>query len=201
MKKNNLIFVLNQCWNFNSERKITDYLLFFEFGQFYGSILVAWRFQEITKDEKQQVKTSKSVAQNGVEFSIYEENLREPALKSYENKLIKETSVALRETEKENATKDKEINNCSKSSARTVLQEINLTVLEQSKPLVNNKTDCQSTVQSEDFHSQTFKFDRSVLTELKSKKEPVKPRSDLFDVDVYRDDIYNYLRQAEVRLV
>lgn len=140
-------------------------------------------------------------------FKIYEDKKEEPVFKIYEDKLEEETSVVLRDSKekKEMKTKqeagvkmDREVTrveeNANVPCNRAVFHDTMDIKISQKKKQDDKPYLSQSPMSLE-------KFTCSISPKMEQHLSRRDSRgSDFFDIDEYRSDIYNYLREAEVDL-
>ncbi|KAG5324884.1 CCNA2 protein, partial [Pseudoatta argentina] len=163
--------------------------------------------QEIYKDEK-FVKAKPFIPMQSESFKIYEEDFykkEEPTFKIYEDKLEEETSVALRNS-KENKEVKETIAKSEKEQPRLEICTIDSTstyafcnkieeVDQKKKDDVSSKDSPMSLRMSLE---KSLTYSSSSNEEYRLRRECNKElRINIFDVDEYRADIYNYLRTSE----
>lgn len=136
-------------------------------------------------------------------FKIYEDKKEEPIFKIYEDKLEEETSVVLRDSKEKKEMKTK--------------QEVEVKIdKEVTKVEENISVSCKQTVFHDDegINQKKKQDDKPYLSQSPMSLEKpifnISPKieqrlsrrdsrgSDFFDMDEYRCDIYNYLREVEV---
>ncbi|KAG5345141.1 CCNA2 protein, partial [Acromyrmex charruanus] len=163
--------------------------------------------QEIYKDEK-FVKAKPFIPMQSESFKIYEEDFykkEEPTFKIYEDKLEEETSVALRNS-KENKEVKETIAKSEKEQPRLEIRTIDST----STYAFCNKIEEVDQKKKDDILSKdspmslgmslekSLTYSSSSNEEYRLRRECNKElRINIFDVDEYRADIYNYLRTSE----
>ncbi|KYN29589.1 PREDICTED: cyclin-A2 isoform X2 [Trachymyrmex cornetzi] len=162
---------------------------------------------EIYKDEK-YVKAKPFIPMQSEPFKIYEEdfyNKEEPTIKIYEDKLEEETSVVLR-----NSKENKEIKETTaKSDKEQPRLEIH-TIDSTSTYAFCNKIEEVDQIKKDDILlkdspmslgmslEKSLTYSSSSNEEYRLRRECNKElRINIFDVDEYRADIYNYLRTSE----
>ncbi|KYM93446.1 PREDICTED: cyclin-A2 [Cyphomyrmex costatus] len=162
---------------------------------------------EICKDEK-YIKAKAFIPMQSESFKIYEEGFykkEEPTFKIYEDKLEEETSVALRNS-KENKEVKEATAKCDKVQPRLEIQTIDST----STYVFYNKIEEVQQNKNDDILSKdspmslgmslekSLTYSSSSNEEYRLRRECNKElRINIFDVDEYRADIYNYLRTSE----
>lgn len=139
-------------------------------------------------------------------FKIFDENKKdEGTIKVYEDKLVEETSVVLRETRESAEIKIKQTSEISikldQEKPKLQVNPSNVGVVPPfCSEILEKREDSlfpQAVPMSLD-KSLAF-LDSGKKQELKAKREACKTlKNSFFDVDEYRADIYNYLRVAEV---
>lgn len=163
--------------------------------------------QEIHKDEK-FVKAKPFIPTQSESFKIYDEDKKEePSFKIYEDKLEEETLVALRKEKKEaKAVQEQtvksdreqprlEIRTVDSTSAYAFCSKIEEVCLNKQNAL--SKDSPMSIGMSLE---KSLTYSSSSNEEYRSRREYNKElRTNFFDVDEYRADIYNYLRLSEVQ--
>ncbi|XP_011058546.1 PREDICTED: cyclin-A2 isoform X2 [Acromyrmex echinatior] len=162
---------------------------------------------EIYKDEK-YVKSKPFIPMQSESFKIYEEDFykkEEPTFKIYEDKLEEETSVALRNS-KENKEVKETIAKSEKEQPRLEICTIDSTstyafcnkieeVDQKKKDDILLKDSPMSLGMSLE---KSLTYSSSSNEEYRLRRECNKElRINIFDVDEYRADIYNYLRTSE----
>ncbi|XP_018339185.1 PREDICTED: cyclin-A2 isoform X2 [Trachymyrmex septentrionalis] len=163
---------------------------------------------EIYKDEK-YVKAKPFIPMQSESFKIYEEDFckkEEPTFKIYEDKLEEERSVALRNS-KENKEVKETIAKSDKEQPRLEIHTIDST----STYLFCNKIEEVDQKKKDDILSKdspmslgmslekSLTYSSSSNEEYRLRRECNKElRINIFDVDEYRADIYNYLRTSEL---
>ncbi|XP_043267206.1 cyclin-A2 [Venturia canescens] len=158
------------------------------------------------KDEKYS-KTKAFVPPQTEPFKIFEENKKEEGtIKIYEDKLVEETSVVLRDTRETTELKIKQTSEISvkidQEKPKLQVNPLNVGVVPPFCSGVLEK--CEDSIFS---NAVPMSLDKSVgfldsgkKQDLKAKKEACKSlKNSFFDVDEYRADIYNYLRVAETQ--
>ncbi|KAG7204794.1 hypothetical protein KM043_005201 [Ampulex compressa] len=160
---------------------------------------------EICKDEK-YAKTKVIIPTQFEPFKIYEDKKDEAIFKVYEDKLEKETSVVLRETKEKRDVKTKQ-EIIVKSEREKPRLEVNPTSVI-SLPIFGNNVQETNQKKQDDIFTQDspMSLEKSITHSTSSKKElrarresSKETRINIFDVDEYRADIYNYLRIAETQ--
>ena len=172
--------------------------------------LIHWFFDDLllqefpSKDEK-YCKPKTFVAQQPETFKIYEEINDNATIKVYEDKLVSETSVVLRESRETRIKQTTEIilkTELEKPVLDDVDNSINLADIVPPYRYVspdNKENDTYSPVIPMSLEKSLQFLDSTSKLSSKSKREATKSRKDSFyDVDEYRSDILNYLRTAEV---
>lgn len=157
---------------------------------------------EIYKDEK--FPRTKAVIPTQFEpFKIYEEKKEEVIFKIYEDKLEEETSVVLRDTKHKKEVKEKQDVKSEREKPRLEVNPMNVVNL---SAFCNATQDINEKKENEVIFSQdslmslekSISYSSSSKKEIQKRRESIKEmRTNFFDVDEYRADIYNYLRVAE----
>ncbi|XP_018305955.1 cyclin-A2 isoform X2 [Mycetomoellerius zeteki] len=162
---------------------------------------------EIYKDEK-YIKAKPFIPMQSESFKIYDEDFykkEEPTFKIYEDKLEEETSVALRNS-KENKEVKETTAKSDKEQPRLEIHTIDSTstyvfhkkieeVDQNKKNDILSKDSPMSVGMSLE---KSLTYSNSSNEEYRLRRECNKElRINIFDVDEYRADIYNYLRTSE----
>ncbi|XP_011175503.1 cyclin-A2 [Solenopsis invicta] len=164
---------------------------------------------EIYKDEK-CIKAKPFVPTQPESFKIYEEDFykkEEPTFKIYEDKLEEETSVALRNS------KDQEVKVVQETTAKSDREQPRLEICtadSTSTYVFHSKIEevCQTkrddALSKDSPMSVGMSMEKSLIyssssnEEYRTRRECNKElRTNFFDIDEYRADIYNYLRVSE----
>ncbi|XP_012522598.1 cyclin-A2 isoform X2 [Monomorium pharaonis] len=165
---------------------------------------------EIYKDEK-YIKAKPFVPTQSESFKIYEEDFykkEEPTFRIYEDKLEEETSVALRTSKEKKDIKavqeitvkavDREqprLEICTADSTSTYVYHSKIEETCQIKQDVLSKDSPMSIGMSME---KSLTYSSSSNEEYRTRRECNKElRTNFFDIDEYRADIYNYLRISE----
>lgn len=171
-------------------------------------MLINWLYlfsQEIYKDEKYP-KTKAVIPTQFEPFKIYEEKKEEVIFKIYEDKLEEETSVVLRDTKDKKETKEKQDVKSEREKPRLEVNPINVSNL---PTFCNAIQEVNQKKQNEVIFShdspmsleKSLPYSSSSKKELQRRRDSIKEmRMNFFDVNEYRADIYNYLREAEVHI-
>lgn len=140
-------------------------------------------------------------------FKIYENKKEEPIFKIYEDKLEEEASVVLRDSkekkEKEMKTKQEVEVKIDREVTRV---EEDTSVLCNRAAFLDSMNINQKKKQDDELYLSQIpmsleKFTFSISPKMEQRLSRRDSRgSDFFDMDEYRSDIHNYLREAEVCL-
>ncbi|XP_072747433.1 cyclin-A1 isoform X1 [Anoplolepis gracilipes] len=162
------------------------------------------------KDEK-YVKTKPFIPPQSEPFKIYDDKKDEPVFKIYEDKLEEETSVVLRDSKEKREIKvvqeivaksNKEQPRIEITTSSVNFAAFRSTIEEicQSKQddIYSKNTPMSLEKSSEKSLEKSLTYSSSSNKEYKTRREHIKEmRTNFFDVDEYRADIYNYLRISE----
>lgn len=166
------------------------------------------KLQEIHKDEKYTNKAKPFVPSQSEPFKIYDDKKEEPVFKIYEDKLEEETSVVLRDSmeKKETIVVQEIVAKSNKEQPRIDLittSSVNFATFRSSiEEICQNKEENifskDSPMSLEKSLQKSLTYSSSSNKEYKTRREYIKEmRTNFFDVDEYRADIYNYLRSSE----
>ncbi|KAL6425946.1 hypothetical protein ACFW04_008922 [Cataglyphis niger] len=165
------------------------------------------KLQENHKDEK-YVKTKPFIPPQSEPFKIYDDKKEEPVFKIYEDKLEEETSVVLRDSKEKREIKvvQEIVAKSNKEQPRIetiTTSSVNFAAFRSTiEEICQNKQDDifskDSPMSLEKSLEKSLTYSSSSNKEYKTRREYIKEmRTNFFDVDEYRADIYNYLRISE----
>lgn len=166
------------------------------------------KLQETHKDEKYTNKAKTFIPQQSEPFKIYDDKKEEPIFKIYEDKLEEETSVVLRDSmeKKETIVVQEIVAKSNKEQPRIdtiTTSSVNFATFRSSiEEICQNKEENifskDSPMSLEKSLEKSLTYSSSSNKEYKTRREYIKEmRTNFFDVDEYRADIYNYLRVSE----
>ncbi|CAL7945136.1 unnamed protein product [Xylocopa violacea] len=159
---------------------------------------------EIYKDEKYP-KTKPVIPTQFEPFKIYEEKKEDVIFKIYEDKLEEETSVVLRDTRDKKEIKEKQDVKFEREKPRLEVNPMNISNLQTFR---NGIQDINQKKENEVIFSRdspmslekSIPYSSSSKDDLQKRRESIKEmRTNFYDVEEYRADIYNYLRVAETQ--
>lgn len=161
-------------------------------------------FQDFCSKDEKYIKPKPFVPVQSEPFKVFDDK-DNAIVKVYEDKLVEETSVVLRETRDTREIQIKQVTEISvKAEREKPTLEVNpstVSIVQPFRALLQEKRDeplFSPTVPMSLEKSLTF-LESGKKQDSKSKREACKTLKDSFyDVDEYRADIYNYLRIAEV---
>ncbi|XP_070165587.1 cyclin-A1 isoform X2 [Polyergus mexicanus] len=155
------------------------------------------------KDEK-YIKSKSFVPPQFEPFKIYDDKKEEPVFKIYEDKLEEETSVVLRDSKEKRETKvvQETVAKFNKEQPRIetiTTSGVNFAAFCSTiEEICQNKQDDIFSKDSPMSLEKSLTYSSSFNKEYKTRREYIKEmRTNFFDVDEYRADIYNYLRISE----